>query len=397
MEHWNEVKAWRKDRRAELIAVRVALELAQRKELDTRITALLEAGFPVPTGAVIGFCWPYRGEFDARFAVRRWREAGALAALPEVVERARPLRFREWWPGAPMRRGVYGIPVPDGTDLLLPDFAMVPMNGFDRLGYRLGYGGGYFDRTLAALGRRVLAIGVAYEALRLPTIHPQPHDLPMDFVVTEAGIFRAGGRSLERLDAAACAAEANRLLESRALPRYRRPASIGAAAEPATSCYSSPPCYASELAPDYFGAPPAMPAQKLVALLNQLLEAERAGARVLAAFLDEYERDTPAWKQLAEVQRDEAKNCVILIDLIRRVNGTPSGATGDFLGKALAVEGRVPRLQFLNRGQKWVARNISNALPHVEQDFLRDALMAMHESHLLNIEACDALMETLEA
>jgi hypothetical protein len=140
-----------------------------------------------------------------------------------------------------------------------------------------------------------------------------------------------------------------------------------------------------------------MPAAELVGLLNVLLEAERAGARVLAAFLNDYERDTPAWRQLAAVQRDEAKNCVILIDLIRRVNGAPSAATGDFLGKALAVEGKAARLHFLNRGQRWVARKISEALPRLEQEFVCDALLAMHESHLLNIEACDALMETLEA
>jgi len=140
-----------------------------------------------------------------------------------------------------------------------------------------------------------------------------------------------------------------------------------------------------------------MPVTELVELLNTLLEAERAGARVLAAFLSDYERDTPAWRQLAAVQRDEAKNCAILMDLIRRVNGTPSAVTGDFLEKALAVQGKAARLQFLNRGQRWVARKISEALPHIEQSSACGALYAMRESHLLNIEACDALVETLEA
>jgi nitronate monooxygenase len=97
------------------------------------------------------------------------------------------------------------------------------------------------------------------------------------------------------------------------------------------------------------------------------------------------------------VQRDEAKNCAILIDLIRRLNGAPSAAVGDFLGKALAVDGRAARLKFLNRGQHWVARKISEALPRLEQDFARSALVAMHESHLLNIEACNALAEMQEA
>jgi uncharacterized protein DUF6306 len=136
---------------------------------------------------------------------------------------------------------------------------------------------------------------------------------------------------------------------------------------------------------------------ELVGLLNMLLEAERAGARVLASFLDDYERDSPAWSQLLAVQRDEARNCATLLGLIRCVNGTPSAATGAFLEKALAVEGRSARLQFLNRGQQWVARKINEALPYVEQGYARGALFAMQESHLLNIEACDALAETLEA
>lgn len=165
----------------------------------------------------------------------------------------------------------------------------------------------------------------------------------------------------------------------------------------ATDGYSSPPCYAHEIAPDHFGESRAMPTAELVELLNVLLEAERAGAKVLAAFLGDYERDTPAWRQLAAVQRDEATNCAILIDLIRRINGTPSTATGDFLGKALATEGKVARLQFLNRGQRWVARKINEALPRLEQNFVCGALFAMQESHLHNIEACDALAETLDA
>ena len=88
-------------------------------------------------------------------------------------------------------------PVPDGTEVLAPDFAIVPMNGCDDRGYRLGYGGGYFDRTLAACERRVIAIGVAYEILRVPTIYPQAHDIPMDFIVTERGMHAAGGEPLE--------------------------------------------------------------------------------------------------------------------------------------------------------------------------------------------------------
>jgi 5-formyltetrahydrofolate cyclo-ligase len=239
---WQDVRAWRKSQRALLVAKREALGEVQRKAWSERITSHLLACIDVPRDAVVAFCWPYRGEFDPRFAVRRWREAGAIAALPEVVGRGQPLQFRTWWPGAPMRRGVYDIPVPDGTEIVLPHIAIVPMNGFDECGYRLGYGGGFFDRTLAAFERRVIAVGVSYEALRLTTIFPQPHDIAMDFVVTEEGVYGAGARPLELL-----ASEAAR----------RRVASLSAARGVIREAdgpaeYSSPVCYAAEF-PGYFG------------------------------------------------------------------------------------------------------------------------------------------------
>ena len=240
----DEIKAWRKASRPELIARRAAVPEAERKAWDERITQHLLSAFEVPAGAVVGFCWPYKGEFDARFAVREWRQQGALAALPEVVHRQGPLQFSLWWPGAPMRPGVYDIPVPDGTQIVTPDIAIVPMNAFDAQGYRLGYGGGYFDRTLAAAERRVLAIGVTYEMLRIETIHPQGYDIPMDFVVTEAGVYARTGERLERVDDAGSRQRAARLMLARRLPRaaYR-------------DGYSSPVCYGNEF-PGYFGEDP---------------------------------------------------------------------------------------------------------------------------------------------
>lgn len=240
---WNEIKAWRKAQRAALIARRAAVPDAVRRGWNERITALLVEGFPMLGGLTIGFCWPYQGEFDSRFAIRHWRERGATAALPEVAGKGLPLRFRKWWPGAPMAPGVYGIPVPVGTELVRPHAVLVPMNGFDEQGFRLGYGGGYFDRTLASLSPRPLAIGVGFELARLATIFPQPHDVPMDFVVTEAGIHAVRNGALAAVDAAACRERAARLLAVRGLPQ-RTEASAGG--------YSSPPCYAHEF-PGYFG------------------------------------------------------------------------------------------------------------------------------------------------
>jgi hypothetical protein len=116
------------------------------------------------------------------------------------------------------------------------------MNAFDGCGFRLGYGGGYFDRTLEALASRIVAIGVSYDMLRVPTIRPQPHDLPMDFVVTELGIHAAAGAPLSRLEPEEARARFEGLLAKRGLPR----------AAYLSAGYSSPACYAAEF-PEYFG------------------------------------------------------------------------------------------------------------------------------------------------
>jgi 5-formyltetrahydrofolate cyclo-ligase len=242
-EAWPEIRNWRKEKRAELIAQRMALEPIRRRHANAAISAHIEAGFAALAGMTIGFCWPFKAEFDARFVIRHFRKQGAAAALPVVVAKAMPLQFRAWWPGAPMTTGVYDIPVPDGTALVVPDAAIVPMNGFDAQGYRLGYGGGYFDRTLGATSPQPLAIGVGFEFAGLPTIRPQPHDVPMDFVVTEAGIYVAKDAHLARISAEQCRERARHLCQQRGLPRQRMETTAG---------YASPPCYAGEF-PGYFG------------------------------------------------------------------------------------------------------------------------------------------------
>lgn len=239
---WEYVKAWRKSQRVELIGRRQSAAETERHTWNERVTQHLVSGFEMPDDTIVGCCWPYKSEFDARFAVRTWRERGATAALPEVIDSNSPLQFRKWWPGAPMKPGVFNIPVPDGTEIVTPDIAIVPMNAFDARGFRLGYGGGFFDSTLAACGLRMIAIGVSYEMLRLTTIYPQPHDIPMDFVVTEAGIYSARGGELEPIEPERCREQFKQLLSERRLPReaYR------------SNGYSSPVCYAADF-PEYFG------------------------------------------------------------------------------------------------------------------------------------------------
>ncbi len=189
----DDIKAWKACQRKELLARRMAVSDADRQAWNAAITRHLIDGFPQLAGMTIGIYWPYQGEFDPRHAVHHFRGLGATTALPEVVRKAEPLQFRAWWPGVAMGKGVYDIPVPADTGIVVPQALIMPPVGFDAAGYRLGYGGGFYDRTLASITPRPLTIGVAYELSRLPTIHPQDFDLAMDYVVTERGIFKTAG------------------------------------------------------------------------------------------------------------------------------------------------------------------------------------------------------------
>ncbi|WP_439535735.1 5-formyltetrahydrofolate cyclo-ligase [Methyloversatilis sp.] len=215
MDAHTDLPDWRRTERQRLIAAREGVPAGQRAARNGVITALLDHGFPALRRLIVGFCWPYRGEFDARFLIHTLRSAGARAALPDVAARATPLVFREWWPGVAMTKRVFDLPVPDGTAVVQPQALLIPLVGFDERGFRLGYGGGYFDRTLAAQAIQPLRIGIGFELSRMPTIHPQPHDVAMDFIVTEAGIHSVGTGGLERIDTAECAHRAQALFEER--------------------------------------------------------------------------------------------------------------------------------------------------------------------------------------
>jgi 5,10-methenyltetrahydrofolate synthetase len=191
-----DVAGWRRAERARLLEERAALSNAARREAAERIAGhldrLLAERFDSLAGLTISGWWPIKAELDLRFWLAGLAGRGARAALPVVAVKGRPLVFREWTPATKMERGFWNIPVPaEGPDLE-PDVILAPVVGFDGAGYRLGYGGGYFDRTLGALDPRPLAIGVGLDAARLATVHPQPHDVPMQAVVTETGIVTPG-------------------------------------------------------------------------------------------------------------------------------------------------------------------------------------------------------------
>jgi 5-formyltetrahydrofolate cyclo-ligase len=176
--------------RIQAIEQRLALKNETIAAWSQRIISSLTRCFPVAPGRVAGFCWPVKNEPDLLPVLSRWREDGTRLALPVVVKPDAALRFRAWQPGTTMVTDGYGIPTPAEGDFVVPDVLLIPLNAFDSEGYRLGYGGGYFDRTLAEIQPRPLAIGVGFEIGRAPTVWPQPHDVRLDWIVTEAGATR---------------------------------------------------------------------------------------------------------------------------------------------------------------------------------------------------------------
>ena len=186
--HNEDNTAWRRRLRHEMVARRAALSQAEHDERSARIVDHLAAALPRPR--IAAFCWPIKHEPDVRAIVGRWAALGTQAALPVVVAEATPLAFRAWQDDTPLAPDRYGIPTPTAGDFVIPDLILLPLNGFDGAGYRLGYGGGYFDRTLAALHPRPLAVGVGFEINRLDSIRPEIHDQRLDWLVSEEGAWR---------------------------------------------------------------------------------------------------------------------------------------------------------------------------------------------------------------
>lgn len=179
---------WRKSERARLIKERLEISASTRKQNSDRIAEQLDLAIGDISGRVVSGYWPFRGEPDLREWLEHLECRGSRCALPVVVKAQAPLVFRIWRRGDKLERGVLDIPVPAAGEEICPDVVIAPLVGYDRDGYRLGYGGGFFDRTLAAMQKRPLIIGVGYSQAALPTIHPELHDIPMDKIVTESGI-----------------------------------------------------------------------------------------------------------------------------------------------------------------------------------------------------------------
>ena len=164
----------------------------------TRLAAaqqVFEAFFrhiPIPAGAVIAGYWPIRGEIDDMPILRELAQKGYACTLPYVVGEGMPLVFRAWDETTQMIPGRYGIPEPATDKALLPDIILVPMAAFDTKKHRLGYGAGFYDRTISYLNgiKPVLAVGLAFEEQKYDTLPAGDRDVKMDIIMTDRNIYQ---------------------------------------------------------------------------------------------------------------------------------------------------------------------------------------------------------------
>jgi 5-formyltetrahydrofolate cyclo-ligase len=182
-----DIAAWRRVKRLELLNRRAAMPPEDHRAKSASILSGLNRLRDAFAG-IVAFYFPFRGEVDLLPLMGELSNSGSIVtALPVVVAPRMPLQFRVWKPGCPMTTSTYGIPEPDGAPVE-PDVFIVPLVGFDAQSYRLGYGGGFYDRTFAASSKAVKRIGIGFEDARLDTIYPMSFDVPMDMVITEDGL-----------------------------------------------------------------------------------------------------------------------------------------------------------------------------------------------------------------
>ena len=180
--------------RRKLVAARQALP--DRLERAVELQNVLRVWLVGRRETSIGAYWPIKGEFDPLPALYRWTESAPFGdgdmrriGLPVADRATASLRFRVWYPGCEMELDAYDIPKPKDTDEFVPQMLVVPCLGFGPGGVRLGYGGGFFDRTLNALKPRPVTVGVSYTHGFLPFLRAAPGDLPLDAILTEDGVM----------------------------------------------------------------------------------------------------------------------------------------------------------------------------------------------------------------
>lgn len=187
---------WRKEERQRLINARRALSSADRGKRTTPILVNLDGLLADVRDKSISTYRSFRGEHDLLERKTSLSDRSAVCFLPVFIERKIPLGFRSWWPGEKPDRGIWDIPIPISGKEMAPDLVIAPMVGFDEARFRHGYGGGYFNRTVAVRKPAPRTIGVGFELQQVSIIHPLTHDIPMDAIVKEPRVrFR---RKIER-------------------------------------------------------------------------------------------------------------------------------------------------------------------------------------------------------
>ncbi len=181
-----DVARFRRAERARLLAAR-ALPSEERGRATAALIEGLDRIVTPEAGLNIAVYWPIRGEPDLRSWMESVHAAGARVLLPVVVEKGAPLEFHAWSPGCRMARGFWNILVPADGEVHVPDVVVAPLVGVDEELYRLGNGGGYYDRTLVRLAPRPRIIGVGLSGCLLPSIYPMPWDVPMSEVLLSDG------------------------------------------------------------------------------------------------------------------------------------------------------------------------------------------------------------------
>lgn len=171
------------------------LNMANRAQRIDQLQTVLRLWLATRREKTIGAYWAIKGEFDALPALFRWWESTELETkeqrrigLPVINSATKQLTFHVWYPGCPMEEDAYGIPKPKDTEAFHPELLLVPCVGFGPGGYRLGYGGGFYDRTLSDLQPRPVTVGVAFDQAFVPWLKPEPHDMPLDIILTNQGV-----------------------------------------------------------------------------------------------------------------------------------------------------------------------------------------------------------------